>query len=85
MTRDPMTVKRVHVAGRAPDELHRLPRVDVGAVGLRPGAVLDEPTDNGFMYLMLKQVDHPKRIVPDRTVCSGLWNVYCCVSDADAL
>lgn len=37
------------------------------------------------LYLMLKQADDPKHIVPLWTVSDKLWNVYFWVSDADAL
>lgn len=36
-------------------------------------------------YLMLKQVDDPKLVVPYWTVSAGLWNAYFWVDDADAL
>ena len=37
------------------------------------------------MYLMLKQTDDPKHIIPHWTVSDKLWNVYFWVSDIDAL
>jgi hypothetical protein len=37
------------------------------------------------MYLMLKQVDDSKFIVPHWTVSKGMWNVYFWVSDVEAL
>ena len=36
-------------------------------------------------YLMLKQADDPKHIVPHWTVSGKLWNVYFWVTDADEL
>jgi predicted enzyme related to lactoylglutathione lyase len=37
------------------------------------------------MYLMLKQADDPKDVIPHWTVSDKLWNAYFWVSDADAL
>lgn len=37
------------------------------------------------MYLMLKQVDDPKHVVPHWTVSDKLWDAYFWVSDVDAL
>ncbi|GAA5121212.1 VOC family protein [Luteolibacter yonseiensis] len=37
------------------------------------------------MYLMLKQADDAKDVVPHWTVSHNLWNAYFWVSDADAL
>jgi uncharacterized glyoxalase superfamily protein PhnB len=37
------------------------------------------------MYIMLKQVDDPKHIVPRWTISAGLWDVYFWVDDVDAL
>lgn len=37
------------------------------------------------MYLMLRQADDPKHIVPHWTVADKLWNAYFWVNDADAL
>lgn len=37
------------------------------------------------MYLMLKQAEDPKHIIPHWTVSDKLWNAYFWVSDADAL
>ena len=37
------------------------------------------------MYVMLKQADNPKQVVPHWTVCDKLWNIYFWVSDVEAL
>ncbi len=37
------------------------------------------------MYLMLKQAEDPKHIIPHWTVSDKLWNAYFWASDADAL
>ena len=37
------------------------------------------------LYLMLKQADDAKHVVPHWTVSKGLWNVYFWVNDVDAL
>lgn len=37
------------------------------------------------MYLMLKQVDDAKRVVPHWTVSEKVWDVYFWVSDVEAL
>lgn len=37
------------------------------------------------MYLMLRQADDPKHVVPHWTVAHNLWTAYFWVSDADAL
>ena len=37
------------------------------------------------MYVMLKQADDPKHVVPHWTVSDKLWNIYFWVSDVDAL
>jgi catechol 2,3-dioxygenase-like lactoylglutathione lyase family enzyme len=37
------------------------------------------------MFLMLRQADDPKHIIPHWTLADKLWNVYFWVSDADAL
>ncbi len=37
------------------------------------------------MYVMLKQADAPKHVVPHWTVSDKLWNIYFWVSDVDAL
>ncbi len=37
------------------------------------------------MYLMLRQANEAKHVVPHWTVADKLWNVYFWVSDADAL
>lgn len=37
------------------------------------------------MYVMLKQANDPKHVVPHWTVADKLWNIYFWVSDVDAL
>lgn len=37
------------------------------------------------MYVMLKQAEDPKHVVPHWTVSDKLWNIYFWVSDVDAL
>jgi hypothetical protein len=37
------------------------------------------------MYVMLKQADDPKHVVPHWTVSDKLWDIYFWVSDVDAL
>jgi predicted enzyme related to lactoylglutathione lyase len=37
------------------------------------------------MYVMLRQADDPRHVVPHWTVADKLWNVYFWVSDVDAL
>ena len=37
------------------------------------------------MYLMLKQAEDPKQIIPHWTVSDKLWNVYFWVDNVDAL
>ncbi len=37
------------------------------------------------MYVMLRQADDPKHVVPHWTVADKLWNIYFWVSDVDAL
>jgi len=37
------------------------------------------------MYVMLKQADDPKHVVPHWTVSDKLWNIYFWVSDVDGL
>ncbi len=37
------------------------------------------------MYVMLRQADDPKHVVPRWTVADKLWNQYFWVSDVDAL
>jgi hypothetical protein len=50
--------------------------------GEPPGFVI---LNRDGMYLMLKQVDDPKFIVPHWRASEGLWNVYFWVSDVEAL
>lgn len=37
------------------------------------------------MYVMLRQADDPKHVIPHWTVAAKLWNIYFWVSDVDAL
>lgn len=37
------------------------------------------------MFVMLKQADDPRHVVPNWTVSEKLWDIYFWVSDADAL
>ena len=37
------------------------------------------------MYVMLRQADDPRHVVPHWTVAEKLWNIYFWVSDVDAL
>ena len=37
------------------------------------------------MYVMVKQIDDHKHIVPRWTVSAGLWDMYFWVDDVDAL
>ncbi|MCC5848819.1 MAG: VOC family protein [Verrucomicrobia bacterium] len=37
------------------------------------------------MFVMLKQAEDPKHVVPHWTVSDKLWNIYFWVSDVDAL
>lgn len=37
------------------------------------------------MYVMLRQADDPKHVVPHWTVAENLWNIYFWVDDVDAL
>jgi len=37
------------------------------------------------MYVMLKQAEDPKHVVPHWTVSDKLWNIYFWVSDVDTL
>ncbi|MBD5781250.1 VOC family protein [Pelagicoccus sp. NFK12] len=37
------------------------------------------------MYVMLRQAEDPKHVVPHWTVADKLWNIYFWVSDVDAL
>src|SRR5580658_9829509 len=37
------------------------------------------------LYLMLKQANDPKHVVPHWTVSKGLWNVYSWVNDVESL
>jgi hypothetical protein len=60
------------------------------AMGFSFGKIWGEPPSFAIlkrddMYVMIKQIEDHKHIVPRRTVSAGLWDMYFWVDDVDAL
>lgn len=60
------------------------------AMGFSFGKIWGEPPSFAIlardnMYVMIKQIDDHKHIVPRWTVSAGLWDIYFWVDDVDAL
>ena len=60
------------------------------AMGFSFGDIFGEPPSFAIlkrdnMYVMVKQIDDHKHIVPRWTVSAGLWDMYFWVDDVDAL
>ena len=60
------------------------------AMGFSFGKIWGEPPSFAIlkrdnMYVMVKQIDDHKHIVPRWTVSAGLWDMYFWVDDVDAL